>query len=96
MQDSQGQMMALAFRYKSFKPVKLFPLRSEAAQTVRLELLWSQSSICYFLSVLVTSKRSSGFLLYKRSEQFFGPRGLEEAILDLLAQLDQTEWNLQL
>ena len=30
IQDSQGQILALALRHKSFKPSKLFPLRSEA------------------------------------------------------------------
>ena len=29
MQDSQGQILALAFRFKSLKPFKLIPLRSE-------------------------------------------------------------------
>ena len=32
--------------------------------------IFSRRSIRYCLSVLVTSKRSSDFLLYKRSEQF--------------------------
>jgi len=30
LQDRQGQILVLAFRFKSFKPFKLFPLRSEA------------------------------------------------------------------
>jgi hypothetical protein len=29
-QDSQGQILALAFRFKSLKPVQHFPLRSQA------------------------------------------------------------------
>jgi len=36
MQDSQGQILALAFRQKSSKPCKVFPLRSEAATRPRL------------------------------------------------------------
>ena len=37
MQDSQGQILALAFRQTSLKARKLFPLRSEAVVTVVFE-----------------------------------------------------------
>ena len=33
MQDSQGQILALAFRQKTLKPLKLFPLGSEAERS---------------------------------------------------------------
>ena len=35
--DSQGQILALAFRQKSFKRFKLFPLRPTAAWKLRAE-----------------------------------------------------------
>ena len=41
VQDSIGQIMALAFRYKSTKPTKWFFLRSEAASYVSVYLVSS-------------------------------------------------------
>ena len=45
---------------------------------------FSRRSIRYFLLVLVTSKRSSNFLLYKRSEQGLRYRLLRASVADLL------------
>ena len=39
--------------------------------------IFSRLSIRYSLSILVTVKRSSNFLLYKRSEQHSDQRGFE-------------------
>ena len=35
IQDSQGQILALPFRFKSVKPFKVFPLRSKAERGVK-------------------------------------------------------------
>ena len=47
IEDSQGQIVALAFRQTSLKPFKVFPLRSAAADCLPLPLLYlSQASRC--------------------------------------------------